>query len=128
MLLVGADAALLEGLAQALASAGHHVLTAASLAEAAFATAAARPLLLVVDRALLANADLRAIGLAPGGAVVVFGDPMAPLPAPVRRLVLAELRLPLERGRLSALALHVEERARRTGRKMPTPPRLDIGR
>jgi hypothetical protein len=38
--------------------------------------------------------------------------------------VLAELRLPLERSRLTALAAHVEERARRTGRDavVGTPP------
>ena len=124
MLLVGADAALLEGIAQALAAAGHHVLTASSLAEAGFVAAAAPPLVAVVDRALLVNADVRGIGLAPGGALVVFGDPQTSLPAPVRRLVLAELRLPLERGRLSALAVHLEARARRAGRGAPvlTPP------
>jgi len=125
MLLVGADAALLEGIAQALASAGHHVLTAASLAEAGFVAAASPPLLAVVDRALLAHADVRGIGLAPGGALVVFGDPQSPLPAPVRRMVLAELRLPLERERLSALALHVEARAASTGRGRKTPPAVD---
>ncbi|MHB1312904.1 MAG: hypothetical protein ACYC3L_12885, partial [Gemmatimonadaceae bacterium] len=98
--------------------------TAATLAEAGFAAAAAPPLLAVVDRALLVHADVRGIGLAPGGAVVVFGDPQTSLPAPVRRLVLAELQLPLERGRLSALAVHVEARARRAGRGAPvlTPP------
>ena len=124
MLLVGADAALLEGIAQALASAGHHVLTASSLAEAGFVAAASPPLLAVIDRALLVNADARGIGLAPGGALVVFGDPQTTLPAPVRRQVLAELRLPLERGRLSALAVHLEARARRAGRGAPvlTPP------
>jgi len=124
MLLVGADAALLEGIAQALAAAGHHVLTASSLAEAGFVAAAAPPLLAVIDRALLVNANVRGIGLAPGGALVVFGDPQTTLPAPVRRQVLAELRLPLERGRLSALAVHLEARARRAGRGAPvlTPP------
>jgi hypothetical protein len=126
MLLVGADAALLEGIAQALASAGHHVQVAATLAEAGFVAAAAPPLLAVVDRALLVNADARGIGLAPGGALVVFGDPQVSLPAPVRRQVLAELRLPLERGRLSALAVHVEARALNTGRGRKTPPAVDV--
>jgi DNA-binding NarL/FixJ family response regulator len=122
ILLVGADAALLEGIAQALAAAGHHVLTAASIAEASFAAAAAAPLLAVVDRALLATMhDARALGLAPGGALVAFGDPAVPLPGPVRRAVLAELRLPLERARLSALAAHVEARAHGTGRDAATP-------
>lgn len=125
ILLVGADAALLEGIAQALAAAGHHVLTAASLAEASFIATAAPPLLAVVDRALLAtSADVHGLGLAAGGAVVAFGDPAAPLPGPVRRAVLAELRLPLERARLTALAAHVEARVVRTGRGVTshTPP------
>jgi hypothetical protein len=125
ILLVGADAALLEGIAQALAASGHHPLTASSLTEATFVAAAAPPLLAVVDRALLAGAsEAPLLGLAPGGFVLVFGDPATPLPGPVRRAVLAELRLPLERARLVALAAHVEARAKRTGRgaAAPTPP------
>lgn len=125
MLLVGADTALIEGIAQVLAAAGHQVLTASSLAEASFVATSAPPLLAVVDRTLLGTVtDTRSIGLAPGGALVAFGDPGVPLPAPVRRSVLAELRLPLERARLVALALHVEDRARRTGRDavVETPP------
>jgi len=122
ILLVGADTALLEGITQALASAGHHVATAASLAEAPFVATAAPPLLAVIDRSLLMNAsDLRGLGLAPRGAIVVFGDPATPLPGAVRRAVLAEL--PLERARLMALAAHVEARAEDRGRgAMPTPP------
>jgi hypothetical protein len=125
LLLVGSDAALLEGIAQTLTAAGHQVLTAVSIDEASFLTAAAPPLLAVVDRMLLATAgDARALALAPGGALVVFGDPASPLPGPVRRTVLAELRLPLERARLTALAAHVATRAQRTGRSAisPTPP------
>lgn len=122
ILLVGADAALLEGIAQTLTAAGHQVLTAVSIAEAGFIAAAAPPLLAVVDRALLATAgDTRALGLAPGGALVVFGDPASPLPGPVRRTVLAELRLPLERARLTALAAHVAARAHHTGRDAVSP-------
>lgn len=125
ILLIGADAALLEGIAQTLAVAGHHVLAAGSIAEASFLSAASPPLLVVCDRTLLATAgDARGLAFAPGGALVVFGDPVSPLPGPVRRAVLAELRLPLERARLTALAAHVAERARRTGRDAatPTPP------
>lgn len=125
LLLVGADAALLEGIAQTLTAAGHQVLTAVSIDEASFIAAAAPPLLAVVDRTLLATAGgARVLGLAPGGALVVFGDPASPLPGPVRRTVLAELRLPLERARLMALAAHVAARAQRTGRHAitPTPP------
>jgi hypothetical protein len=125
ILLIGADAALLEGIAQALAAAGHRIVIAASIAEASFVASAAAPLLVVCDRALLATVgDARGLGLAAGGALVAFGDPATPLPAPVRRAVLAELQLPLERARLVALAAHVEARARRTGRTVDasTPP------
>lgn len=124
ILLVGADTALLEGITQALASAGHQVHTAASLAEASFVATAAPPLLAVIDRSLLLSAsDLRGLGLAPRGAIVVFGDPTTPLPGALRRAVLAELRLPLERARLTALAAHVEARAQDRGRDAkPTPP------
>lgn len=125
ILLIGADTALLEGLAQALAVAGHQALTAASVAEASFIAAAAPPLLIVCDRALLAAvADARSLGLTPGGALVAFGDPAVPLSAPMRRVVLAELRLPLERSRLVALATHVAARVRNTGRgaQSTTPP------
>jgi hypothetical protein len=125
ILLVGADAALLEGIAQSLGATGHQVLTASNLAEASFLAATAPPLLAVIDRVLLATvSDTRSIILAPGGALVAYGDPGIPLPAPVRRSVLAELRLPLERSRLSALAAHVQARAHHTGRDVAaeTPP------
>ncbi len=122
ILLVGTDAALLEGIAQALAAAGHQVLTAMSVAEASFVAAAAPPLLAVVDRALLTTmSDVHGLGLAPGGALVAFGDPATPIPGQVRRAVLAELRLPLERARLTALAAHVQSRAQTTGRDRVTP-------
>ncbi len=124
ILLVGADTALLEGLAQTLASAGHSVLTAASLAEASFVATAAPPLLAVIERSLLQNAtDVRSLSFAPGGAVIVFGDPATPLAGVLRRAVIAELQLPLERARLLALATHVAARAKHTGRNAtPTPP------
>jgi hypothetical protein len=125
--LVGADAALLEGIMQALSHAGHHVVSAASLAEAAFVASASPPLLAVVDRTLLAHTTgLRQLGVVPGGALVAYGDPSSPLPGPVRRQVLAELRLPLERARLLALVTHVESRAHRTGRHAVVDPQPEL--
>lgn len=127
ILLVGADTALLEGIMQALSHAGHHVVSAGSLAEAAFVAAASPPLLAVVDRALLAHTTgLRQLGVAPGGAVIVFGDASTPLSGPVRRQVLAELRLPLERARLMALVTHVELRAHRAGRQAVVDPQPEL--
>ncbi len=125
ILLVGADAALLEGIAQALVAAGHHALTASSIAEATFVAAPAPPLVAVVDRTLLQGVgDVHSIGLAAGGVLLAYGDLATPLAGSVRRVILAELRLPLERARLLALVAHVQARAQRTGRGVagPTPP------
>ena len=57
--------------------------------------------------------------LSPGGAVVLYGsrnDPTVAVPHVLQRHVLAELSLPLERNRLSALVQHVRERATAVGR------------
>ncbi|MFL5578647.1 MAG: hypothetical protein ACJ79S_22050 [Gemmatimonadaceae bacterium] len=143
-MLIGTDVALLEGIAQTLGTAGHRTTLAASLADAAGRPLSGEaPLLLVVERELAVGGAgrpaelLRAVPLAPGGALLLFrrgggahdagsattaGDEGA-LPAALRRTTLAELTLPLERHRLVALAHTVEERARRTGRgQIPTPP------
>jgi hypothetical protein len=141
ILLIGTDAALLEGLAQTLGAAGHRTSLAASFADAASRSPGDPPLLLVVERelALVAGGGqsaelLRTVPLAPGGAVVLFrhggagGDGRTDagegaLPPALRRTTLAELTLPLERHRLVALAQTVEERARRAGRaRMPASP------
>lgn len=128
IVLVGEDSALLEGLAQSFAALGYAPRVTETLHDAREAGAAAPPLLAVVDRALAnqASADALAIPLAPGGALVLFrgsaeaGLPVAPT---LQRAVLADLTLPLERNRLMALAQHVSDRVRATGRsRRPTPP------
>jgi hypothetical protein len=49
--------------------------------------------------------------------------PLAPLLPALQRSVLADLTLPLERHRLSALVTSLGDRAQATGRSMrPTPP------
>lgn len=121
ILLVGTDLPLLEGLAQSLAAAGHSPVVATSMAEAREGAGRSRPLIAVVSRAIAADApaELLAIPLAPGGALVLYrsiGSLVASLPANAQRNVLADLTLPLERNRLLALVQHVEERARATGR------------
>jgi DNA-binding NtrC family response regulator len=124
VLLVGEDVALLEGLAQSLAAQGHAPAVTTSLAEARELAMSEPPLALVVNRALASNAgaDLLAIPLAAGGARLLYRAatvPLAPLLPALQRSVLADLTLPLERHRLSALVHSLGERARATGRDRP---------
>ena len=128
VLLVGEDDALLEGLSQSFAYSGYSTHVAITLHEAREAARIAPPLLVVVDSALAskASADALAISLAPGGALVLYHSTVdaRPTVAPaLLRAVMADLNLPLERNRLMALAQHVHERARATGRgRRTTPP------
>ena len=127
ILLVGTDAALLEGLAQSLVAAGHAPRLAGTVAEGTELAASDPPLVAVVDRGLAAL-DSRVLGLplSRGGALVLYRTSAAAAgtlaPAFVRA-ALADLSLPLERHRLLALIGRVEERARTTGRgPRETPP------
>lgn len=128
VMLVGRDAALLEGLAQALATLGHTPAVARSLNEARELSGAQAPLVLVVDRALAsdAGAELLTSPLASGGARLLYrtaSAPLVPLLPSLQRAVLADLTLPLERHRLVALVQSVGERARLSGRTpRQTPP------
>jgi DNA-binding NtrC family response regulator len=126
ILLVGSDAALLEGLVQTLAARGYTTAVAAGLQEAQECAAATTPLVAVVERDLAAASPGLVLGipLVRGGALVAFHQRVeqpAVLPPPVQRALLADLALPLERNRLLALVQHVEERARATGRRTPDP-------
>lgn len=128
VLLVGGDVALLEGLAQSLAAQGHVPTVTSSLVDAREVAMTEPPLVLVVNRSLAssAGADMLAIPLAAGGARLLYRAatvPLAPLLPALQRSVLADLTLPLERHRLSALVQSLGERARATGRSLrPTPP------
>jgi DNA-binding NtrC family response regulator len=121
VMLIGGDAALLEGLAQSLAALGHAPTVAHGLSEARELAAAQPPLVLVADRSLAssAGAELLSVPLAAGGARVLYrtaSAPLAPLLPALQRAVLADLTLPLERHRLAALIQSVGERSRLTGR------------
>lgn len=126
ILLAGEDAALLEGLAQLLATLGHHSTVVRTLSEARDAARRLTPLVAVLDRSLLRDDHALGIACAAGGAAVLFGHADTPaglLPAPIRRAVLADLTLPLERNRLLALVQRVVERAESVGRRTRnTPP------
>src|SRR5215218_4268106 len=110
VVLVGSDGALLEGLAQMLAAAGHrpNVTTSAAAHETLRANP---PLVLLAERRL--GGELSRSPLSPGGALLLFRtaddeDTTA---------------LPLARHRLLALVAYVEERAETTGRtRIQTPP------
>jgi ActR/RegA family two-component response regulator len=127
ILLVGTDAALLEGLAQTLGSAEHRTVIADGLPEAVEVASAAPPLLAVVEARLAASGvDVLRIPLQPGGSLVLYRgmeEPRVALAAPVQRATLADLALPLERHRLVALVQHIETRCQHTGRgRRDTPP------
>ena len=127
LLLVGDDVALLEGLTQSLAGLGHAIRMATSLADAREQAVMSPPLVAVVSRALAVTspAEVSMIPLAPGGALVLYsglGGSRPALPLGLRRTVLADLVLPLERNRLSALVSSVCSRARVTGREPERSP------
>jgi DNA-binding NtrC family response regulator len=132
VLLVGEDAALLEGLSQSFAGLGYRPHVATSLHEAREVASDIVPLLAVVERELARSAasDALAIQLAAGGALVLFHETdasKAVMPLALQRSVMADLALPLERNRLMALAQRVQERARTTGRsRRQTPPEAKL--
>jgi DNA-binding NtrC family response regulator len=122
ILLVGSDAALLEGLVQTLAARGYSTAAVDGLQEAQESAAANTPLVAVIERDLAAAAPGLVLGipLVRGGALVAFHqrpESSVMLAPPLQRALLADLTLPLERNRLLALVQHVEERARATGRQ-----------
>ncbi len=121
ILLVGGDAALLEGLMQSLSALGHKPRAADTLHEAREQSTQEPPLVIVSERGLANKdcSDFLSIPLVAGGARVLFatsGSERQTLSPVLSRAVLADLNLPLERNRLVALVQHVEERARATGR------------
>jgi DNA-binding NtrC family response regulator len=133
VILVGTDDALLEGLAQSFATSGLTPHVVGTLYEASEVAAEQKPIMVVVDRgiAMRTPADVLAIQLAPGGSVVLYHgygteEEVAVTPPMLQRSVLAELSLPLERNRLTALALHVHGRAITTGRDSVFHPPLEV--
>jgi DNA-binding NtrC family response regulator len=117
---VGPDTALLEGIAQTLTGAGHHVFVSRDVPEALEQVRNEEPLVAIVQCEELANgaAAIKSV-LASGGAILAFhcdGSEPDATALRFRRSTLAELSLPLERQRLLALIRYVEERAATTGR------------
>src|SRR5918911_572339 len=98
ILLIGTDEALLEGLSQSLAAAGHVPRIAMSVTEGLEAAAAEPPLLSVVPHSLaLARPEVLHSLPANGSALLLYrtlGGGTSPLPPRVQRLVLADLMFP----------------------------------
>jgi hypothetical protein len=122
VILVGADTALLEGLAQTLLGLEHDVLFATTVEEVAGLASDNMPALTIVSSAALEDAGFGAtLPLTLGSALIVYGsshDERPFLPPRLQRATLAHLVLPLERHRLVALIQSFESRSRTTGRSM----------
>jgi hypothetical protein len=122
VILVGADVALLEGLAQTLLGFGHDVLFAATIGEVAGALNEDLPAIAVVSSEALASVELgTTLPITSGGALIVYGKTHADkpfLPPKLQRSTLAHLVLPLERQRLIALVQSFDTRSRTTGRSI----------
>jgi DNA-binding NtrC family response regulator len=120
ILLVGSDAALLEGLSQTLNGFGHDVCLAATLEEASDVCRESVPNIAVVsNEALAAPGSGAALPLSATGALVVYSTQATDrptLPTRLQRATLGHVVLPLERQRLIALIQHFEIRSRTTGR------------
>ena len=120
VILVGADVALLEGLAQTLLGFGHEVLFAATVGEVAGAMNEDESAIAVISAESLDDEEMGAsMPITPGGAIIVYGKTYADkpfLPTKLQRLTLAYLVLPLERKRLIALVQSFDSRTRTRGR------------
>jgi DNA-binding NtrC family response regulator len=120
ILLVGSDAALLEGLSQTLTGLGHEVCVAGSLEDAPLACREGLPNIAIVSNDALASPGAGALlPLSATGALVVYNTEPTDrptLPTRLQRATLGHVVLPLERQRLIALIQHYEIRSRTTGR------------
>ncbi len=121
VLLIGTNEALLEGIAQSLASAGQPPLIVQSIAQSIVQSSRNEPpLIAVLERsAALRNLDGLRVRLAAGGALVLYrtdGLAEPSLPPVLQRVTVADLTLPLERLRLTTVVQHFCTRARDCGR------------
>ena len=116
VILVGADSALLEGLAQTLLGFDHEVWFAGSVSEMPVPDG---PALVVISADAISELSSgTSLPLLPSSTLIVYGgshEEKPFLPARVQRATLAYLVLPLERHRLLALAQSFDNRSRRSG-------------
>lgn len=120
VILVGADIALLEGLAQTLIGCGHDVTFAVTLSEAAAIMDGSDAAIVVVSsEAIEDSGHAASLPLTANSALIVYGKSHGEhlfLPPKLQRATLAHLVLPLERQRLLALVQSFDSRSRTTGR------------
>ena len=120
VILVGADTALLEGLAQTVIGCGHDVAFAATVPEAALQMNGEETTVVIASSEAIEGAGSGAtLPLTPNGALIVYGKAHGEhlfLPPKLQRATLAHLVLPLERQRLLALVQSFDSRSRTTGR------------
>ena len=130
VILVGADVALLEGLAQTLLGFGHEVLFAGSIDDVSAGVNGDLPALAVVSSESLEEvAQGATLPLTPGGALIVYcksHDERPFLPPKLQRTTLAQLVLPLERKRLMALVQSFDARSRTRGQSATEGPGEDF--
>lgn len=118
-LVIGWDEGVLEGIAQALGSAGLRAHVARSLAEASGVLAEIQPVVTLVERGCAADPEFVRLRLPPGCALVLYRsneEPTPILPTAIQRMTLADLILPWERQRLVTVVQRITERAVATGR------------
>src|SRR5690348_2016389 len=99
ILLIGSDTALLEGLTQSLAAAGHGVDIAHELRDAFDVASTRQPLVVVAERDLAQAEPAISRLAAPGGALVLYhtaAKSATTLSATMQRAAMADLTLPLE--------------------------------
>src|SRR5881394_2962763 len=122
VILVGKDAALLEGLAQSYAASGFNPRVVPTLIDACELAAESRPIVALVERdlAIASPGDAMSIPLASGGSLALYhsGDSAGVTPIRLQRSVVAELILPLERARLVAFTKSLAGRADAVGRRV----------
>lgn len=125
-LVIGSDEGVLEGIAQALATAGHRAHVVHSLSEGAAALSEIRPLVAVVESGYAADPEFLRLRLPQGCALILYrldDQPTPALPVAVQRITLADLVLPWERQRLITMVQRLTERAVASGRvTRDTPP------
>jgi len=125
-LVIGSDESVLEGIAQALGTAGQRVHVVRSLVEAAAVLTEIRPLAALVERGCATDPEFLRLRWPPAAALILYRqheEPTPALPAEVQRQTLADLVLPWERQRLIAIVQRLSERAVATGRtRRDTPP------
>ena len=86
LLIVGTDAALIEGTSQTLTAAGHQLFFSPSLAESLDSVGDLRPIVVLVERSAIDEIRMTLrVPLAEGGAFLVFhGEDAAAAPMPPR--------------------------------------------